>query len=325
MIPRIRNFTALALTLGLASGAVAQSDSAWESANDNAAFKRCGTKHPTPREAKLIEDNFRKQLARQNAKKPKGVGGGNGGGGTEPGDGDTGALTDPSCTSGAAVCVPVVFHVVTGRRGAGDVNDQQIDAQMDVLNAAFMGDDSGGMSYEFDLVKTTRSSNSKWYTGCYGGQGDRMKSALREGDASTLNIYSCSPSGGILGYATFPTSYGSNPLADGVVILDESMPGGTATPYNEGDTLTHEVGHWLGLYHTFQGGCSESEGDYVLDTAAESSPAYGCPIGRDTCPTGAIDPVFNFMDYTDDSCMYNFSPGQANRADGMWGIYRDPS
>ena len=104
MISRIHSFTALALILGFASGAVAQSDSAWENANDNADFKRCGTKHPTPREAKLIEDNFRKQLARQNLKKPKGVGGGNVGVGTDPGDGgNTGVLPDPSCTSGADV------------------------------------------------------------------------------------------------------------------------------------------------------------------------------------------------------------------------------
>ena len=215
--------------------------------------------------------------------------------------------------------------MITDGRGNGAVSDATIAAQMDVINQAFSGVDSGGMPYEFDLLKTTRTADRKWYTGCYGRSERSMKSSLREGGASTLNIYSCNPSNGILGYATFPTSYDAQPSLDGVVILDESMPGGTASPYNQGDTLTHEIGHWLGLYHTFQGGCGDYSGDssdFVADTAPEAEPAYQC-APRDSCTADAsFDPIFNFMDYTPDSCMYEFTPGQTTRSDLFWQAYR---
>jgi len=228
--------------------------------------------------------------------------------------------------------IPVYVHRIHAADGSGGaVTNAQIDQQIEILNAAYA---TSGFSFALadldnngsaDADAITDTSNGAWFTASYGGADERnMKEALRKGGSNTLNIYTNNMGGGLLGWATFPSSYASSPKMDGVVVLFSSLPGGTAAPYNLGDTATHEVGHWMGLYHTFQGGCGGS-GDSVSDTPAEKSAAYGCPKNRDTCvgkKYPGVDPITNFMDYTDDACMDQFSAGQGTRMSQMWTSYR---
>jgi len=225
--------------------------------------------------------------------------------------------------------IPVHFHVIYANEtlAGGYVPDEQLTAQVKVLNADYK---STGLS--FKLAETTRTENKEWFeqVGPDGDLQTDMKKKLRKGTAGELNVYTVgfvSGSGqGLLGYATFPADYKENPQDDGVVMLYSSVPGGSSTNYDKGRTLTHETGHWVGLYHTFEGGC-KGVGDGVTDTPAEASAAYQCPTGRDTCKgTGkgskGLDPVTNYMDYTYDSCMNNFSKGQAKRLQGQVRAYR---
>ncbi len=217
----------------------------------------------------------------------------------------------------ADVVIPVAIHVVAHDDGYADVPDNQIYDQMDVLNAAY-----NGTGFSFTLASIDRTYNTKWSTHRYGSRDMiRMKQALAIDPATTFNLYFCDIGGGLLGYATFPDMYPEDDYLHGVVCLYSSVPGGTAVPYNEGDTATHEVGHYLGLYHTFQGGCT-APGDQVDDTPYEGSAAYGCPEGRDTCADAGLDPIHNFMDYTDDYCMYEFTNGQEARMHEQMALYR---
>ncbi len=225
-----------------------------------------------------------------------------------------------SATTAAAAFTPVVIDVyvhVISDGTKGKISATRINQQISVLNGAY-----AGRGFSFRLAGSETTVKSTWYTALRSGSTAEkdMKKALRKGTMGDLNLYTANLSGGLLGWATFPKStYDSY---DGVVVLDQSLPGGTAAPYNLGDTATHEVGHWLNLYHTFQGGCA-GNGDFVSDTPAEASAAFGCPVGRNTCSSSGSDPIKNFMDYTDDICMDRFTAGQAARMQAAFLAYRN--
>jgi hypothetical protein len=220
--------------------------------------------------------------------------------------------------------IPVVFNVIY-KTAAQNVSLAQLQSQIDVLNEDFSATNadynntstyntvkSGDIAVRFVLDGVNRRSTTKssW------GTNDAMKKSA-QGIAPTspttkLNIWVCNMGGGILGYAQFP----GGPAATDGVVLDDNATGRTGTaaaPFNKGRTATHEVGHWLNLRHIW--GDANCGNDQVGDTPLHNTANYGCPAAghRSTCSGTPIEMTMNYMDYTDDACMYMFSLGQESR------------
>lgn len=214
--------------------------------------------------------------------------------------------------------IDVYFHVIQSKSGEGACYISQVNDQLAALNNAYKQ-----IGITFRLGGEPKAyENDDWYNIRPGDSAQTaMKNLLHMGGSKTLNVYFTSIGGGILGYSTFPKDYKSNPRDDGVVINTGTLPRGSMAPYNLGATLIHEVGHWAGLYHTFQGGC-DGDGDFVSDTPAQASASSGCPVGRNSCPGPGLDPINNYMDYTIDSCMNQFTRGQADRIAQQMQAYR---
>ena len=147
------------------------------------------------------------------------------------------------------------LHVHVIRKGTGiangDVPSTWITKQVNVLNAAY-----SATGWSFKLVSVDRTTNATWYRMVPDSATERnAKRALHKGTADDLNLYTAKPGQDYLGWSTLPRDYAGAPKYDGVVVLNQSLPGGNHAPYNLGDTATHEIGHWMGLFHTFEGGC----------------------------------------------------------------------
>jgi len=218
--------------------------------------------------------------------------------------------------AGATGQIKIAWHVIYSGT-TGNIPQSQIDAQIAYLNAAYQG-----TGFSFVLASVDRTSSKQWWQMTPGSRAEsNAKNSLAIDPLHRFNVYSCKPGQNLLGWATFPNSYTESSKMHGVVIHYGSVPGGYLSPYNLGGTLAHEAGHYLGLYHTFQGGCT-APGDYCDDTPYEASPASGCPEGRNTCSSPGLDPIHNYMDYSADACYNQFTANQVSRMQALTGQYR---
>lgn len=221
----------------------------------------------------------------------------------------------------AAFTVPVVWNVFYDQNNPvdGAVSDGAIAQTMKVVNASF---NQAGLYFAVASVRRFPATYHVVHGVAIGNAVEAQIKSVRQGDVQTLNIYTVArnPSHDLAGWSSFPWDYQANPQNDGIVYDHNYLPGGLRVGYNTGKVMTHEIGHWVGLLHTFQDGCHG--GDLVNDTPPEASPGHICPVGRDTCAAPGTDPIHNMMDYTDDACRTHFTTGQFARMAGILHQYR---
>ena len=239
-----------------------------------------------------------------------------------------GGNTNPLASyEGGLLRIPVVVHILHQTNGQGNLSDPQVQSQITVLNEDFQaiagtpGAPGHNSNIEFFLATAdpqgaattgiTRHANNSWHN----DSGNYWSSTSWD-SSRYLNIYVNNP--GFLGYipALPHTGLTLGLTSDRVVVHYQSFgrpsPG---FPYNSGRTCTHEVGHYLGLFHTFDGGCGfgscYNSGDLICDTNPEANPRFGCQPSASSC--GSVDPARNYLDYSDDACMNHFTQEQVRR------------
>lgn len=234
--------------------------------------------------------------------------------------------------SSSVKIIPVVVHVIHNG-GAENISDAQIESQITVLNEDFRkmtgtNGDGNGVDTEIEFCLAKKTPEGKCTNGIVRIQSTlsnhqtyqraQLKNLSYWDNSRYLNMYvvkTINGSSGILGYASYP---GGPPDEDGTVIRHDYFGRIGTAAASLGRTTSHEIGHWFGLYHTFNGGCGAdtcADGDYVCDTPPAINPNYGCPT-INSCSNdfpNVDDQVQNYMDYSDDPCKSMFTAGQKAR------------
>ena len=230
--------------------------------------------------------------------------------------------------------VPVVFHIIYAD-GSDNISEAQILDQMRILNLDFrrLNSDASNLRGIFQAVAADPEIEFRLATidpqgNCTNGinrvqsalsidASDNVKSLISWNNTKYLNIWVVRSidisitTGTVLGYA-YPPSVNQPASLDGIVIRHDRVGSiGSAVPESLGRTLTHEVGHYFGLRHPFQGGCTG--GDQVADTPPVALASNGCSLGTNSCSNDSPDlpdMLENYMDYSDEDCQNTFTVGQ---------------
>ena len=246
----------------------------------------CGTPDPNPEDLLVTIDQVERWLERQ------------------------------SRNSRSIVNVKIAWHVIHQDNSVGNISDQQIAQQVTWLNNTFADHD-----FIFTLDIIDRTVNNDWFNDMYDTYDAIAKQALNIDSYHYLNVYTSNIFiDGVAGYAYMPNQWPEGSYMHGIVLDYRTLP--YAGGY-DGDVATHEVGHYLGLNHTFYNNCTTGN-DGVDDTPAHHEDyLWQCNNNLDSCPTlPGNDPVHNYMTYTSNSCQWEFTPGQKDRMHAMVATYR---